>query len=53
MVRGLYQDRTFVYVEYSGGLVVPISRALYRDRCYEPALDLLPTKEKYEAARVR
>jgi hypothetical protein len=49
MAHGIYRDRTFVYVDYGGGTIVPISHALYRDRKYDPPLNQLPTKEKYEA----
>jgi hypothetical protein len=49
MARGVYRDGTFAYVSYGGGDPVPISHALYRDRGYDPPLDALPTRHKYEA----
>jgi hypothetical protein len=49
MARGLYRDAAFVYVSYDGVATVPISHALYEKRGYEPPLDQLPTKAKYEA----
>ena len=49
MAKGLYQEGAFVCVTYNGTDLVPISHALYRERGYEPAIDRLPTKVKYEA----
>jgi hypothetical protein len=49
MARGVYRDGIFAYVSYGGGDPVAISHAQYRDRGYDPPLDGLPTKDKYEA----
>jgi len=49
MARGLYRDEAFVHVTYDGVATVPISYALYQMRGYEPALEQLPSREKYEA----
>lgn len=54
MARGVYRDGTFAYVRYAGGgEPVAISHALYRERRYEPPLDALPTRDKYEALAPR
>jgi len=49
MARGVFRDGAFVHVTYDGSTTVPISQALYQVRAYEPPLEALPTREKYEA----
>jgi hypothetical protein len=49
MGRGLYRYGAFVMVIYEGIESVPISRALYKQRGYDPPFDALPTKKQYDA----
>jgi hypothetical protein len=49
MEHGLWRDGPFVQVSYENIVTVPISRALYESRGYQPPFDELPTKEEYEA----
>lgn len=49
MERGLWRDGQFVQVNYEDMVTVPISKALYEQRGYQPPFDELPTKEEYEA----
>ena len=49
MPRGVFRDGAFVHVSYDGLASVPISHALYRQRGYEPPLEELPTRAKFEA----
>jgi hypothetical protein len=51
MAKGCFRDGAFAYVDYGGAAPVEISRALYRERGYDPPLEMLPTKAKYEALR--
>ena len=51
MPRGVYRDGTFVHVSHDGSTTVAISQALYRQRGYEPPIEDLPTKAKYDARR--
>ena len=51
MPRGVFRDGAFVHVSYDGSESVPISQALYRKLGYQPPLEELPTKAKYEARR--
>ena len=51
MERGLWRDGHWVQVSYEDIESVPISRALYERRGYQPPFDELPTKEEYEARR--
>ena len=49
MPRGVFRDGAFIHVTYDGSATVPISPALYQLRGYEPPLEQLPNREKYEA----
>ena len=49
MGTGLWRDGHWAQVSYDGVERVPISRALYERRGYQPPFDKLPTKEKYQA----
>jgi hypothetical protein len=49
MGTGLWRHGHWVQVSYDDIESVPISKALYKERGYEPPLDELPTKEEYEA----
>ena len=49
MGTGLWRDGHWVQVSYDSVEKVPISRALYEKRGYQPPFDKLPTKEEYEA----
>jgi hypothetical protein len=45
---GLWRDGHWAQVSYEGIERVPISRALYVKRGYQPPFDDLPTKAEYE-----
>jgi hypothetical protein len=49
MGTGLWRDGHWAQVRYDGGESVPISRALYERRGYQPPFEKLPTREKYQA----
>jgi hypothetical protein len=49
MPRGVFRDGAFIHVSHDGSNTVPVSHALYQLRGYEPPLEQLPTKAKYEA----
>ena len=51
MGTGLWRDGPWAQVSYDGIESVPISRALYEKRGYQPPFDKLPSKEKYEARK--
>lgn len=51
MGTGLLRDGAYVRVSYEGGVAIPISTALYRQRGYQPPLEHLPAKEACEAAQ--
>ena len=48
MGRGLWRDGHWAQVSYEDIERVPISRALYEKRGYQPPFDDLPTKAEYE-----
>ena len=39
MGTGLYRDGAYVQVSYEGGVALPISAGLYRQRDYQPPLN--------------
>jgi hypothetical protein len=49
MERGLWRDGHFVQVSYDDVEALPISRALYEKRGYQPPFDDLPTKKEFDA----
>jgi hypothetical protein len=49
MGTGLWRDGHWVQVLYEGREAIPISRALYEERGYQPPFEDLPTKKDYEA----
>ena len=49
MGRGLWRDGHWVMVSYEDREAVPISRALYAERGYQPPFETLPTRQDYEA----
>ena len=49
MGTGLYRDGAYVQVSYDGGVALPISAGLYRQRDYQPPLNQLPSKAAYLA----
>lgn len=49
MGTGLWRDGHWVQVSYEDRESIPISKALYEARGYQPPFDKLPTKEEYEA----
>jgi hypothetical protein len=51
MGHGLWRDGHWVQVSYEDREAVPISRALYEQRGYQPPLEKLPTKAEYEARK--
>jgi hypothetical protein len=53
MGTGLWRDGHGVQVGYEDREAIPISRALYEQRGYQPPFDELPTKEEYDAGQGR
>lgn len=51
MGTGMYRDGHFAQVSYEHLATIPISRALYEERGYQPPFDELPTREEYEAMK--
>jgi hypothetical protein len=51
MGTGLWRDGHWVQVNYEDRESVPISKALYEQRGYQPPFDELPTRQEYEAKR--
>lgn len=49
MARGVFRDGAFAQVSYDGIESIPISKALYKERGYEPPFEELPTKDEHEA----
>lgn len=48
---GLWRDGHWVQVRYENRASVPISKALYEERGYQPPFEQLPEKAEYEARR--
>ena len=48
LARGVYRDGAFAQVSYDGIESIPINRALYKERGYEPPFEELPTKHEHE-----
>ena len=48
LARGVYRDGAFAQVSYDGIESIPINRALYKERGYEPPFEDLPTKDEHE-----
>ncbi|MBV9884139.1 MAG: hypothetical protein JO276_14105 [Sphingomonadaceae bacterium] len=51
MGTGLWRDGHMVQVSYENRTAVPISKALYEERGYQPPFDKLPEKAEYDAQR--
>jgi hypothetical protein len=48
LARGVYRDGAFAQVSYDGIESIPISKALYKERGYDPPFEELPTKGEHE-----
>jgi len=51
LARGVFRDGAFARVIYDGGESIPISRALYKERGYDPPFEELPTKDEHEKVK--
>jgi hypothetical protein len=51
MARGVFRDGAFARVSYDGRESIPISRALYKERGYDPPFEELPTKDEHEKVK--